>query len=65
MVTVKLKTLKIPWVTNGIKTSSKTKERLYDKFLKLKIYEHEKSYKNYRKLFDSIKERAKSHVLKD
>ena len=31
-VTVKSKTLKDPWITNGILKSSKTKQRLYDKF---------------------------------
>ena len=60
MVTVKSKTLKNPWITKGILKSSKTKQRLYDKFLKSKTYEHEISYKNYRKLFESIKQRAKS-----
>ena len=59
-VTVKSKTLKNPWVTKGILKSSKTKQRLYDKYLKSKIYEHEISYKNYRKLSESIKQRAKS-----
>ena len=50
-VTVKSKTLKNLWITKGILKSSKTKQRLYDKFLKSKTYEHEISYKNYRKLF--------------
>ena len=59
-VTVKSKTLKYPWITKVILKSSKTKQRLYDKFLKSKSYEHEISYKNYRKLFESIKQRAKS-----
>ena len=59
-VTVKSKTLKNPWATKGILKSSKTKQRLYDKYLKSKTYEHEISYKNYRKLFESIKQRAKS-----
>ena len=31
-VTVKSKTLKNPWITKGILKSSKTKQRLYDKF---------------------------------
>ena len=60
VVTVKSKTLKNPWITKGILKSSKTKQRLYDKFLKSKTYEHEISYKNYRKLFESIKQRTKS-----
>ena len=52
MVTVKSKTLKKRWITKGIIKSSKTKQRLYDKFLKSKTYERERSYKNYRKLFE-------------
>ena len=60
MVMVKSKTLKNLWITKGILKSSKTKQRLYDKFLKPKTFEHEISYKNYSKLFESIKRRAKS-----
>ena len=60
VVTVKSKTLKNPWIRKGILKFSKTKQRLYDKFLKSKSYEHEISYKNYRKLFESIKQTAKS-----
>ena len=41
VVTVKSKTLKNPWITKLILKSSKTKQRLYDKFLKSKSYEHE------------------------
>ena len=51
---VKSKTLKNPWITKEILKSSKTKQRLS------KTYEHEISYKNYYKLFESIKQRAKS-----
>ena len=40
-VTVKSTTLKNPWITNGILKPSKIKQRLYDKFLKSKTYEHE------------------------
>ena len=59
-VTVKSKPVKKPWITKGILKSSKTKQRLYYKCLKSKTYEHEIRYKNYRKLFESIKQRAKS-----
>ena len=55
-----MKTLKKPWITKRILKFSKTKQRLYDKLLKSKTYEHEISYKNYHKLFESIKQRAKS-----
>ena len=54
-VTVKSKTLKNPWITKGILKSLKTKQR----FLRSKTYEHETNYKNYHKLFESIKQRAK------
>ena len=60
VVTVKSETLKNPWMTKGIKKSSKTKQSLYDKFIKSKTYEHDTSYKNYHKLFESIKQIAKS-----
>ena len=61
--TVKSKTLKNPWITKGILKSSKAKQGLYDKFLKSKTYEHEISHKNCRKLFESIKQRAKLILL--
>ena len=40
-VTIKSRTLKNPWITKGILKFSKTKQTLYDKFLKSKTYEHE------------------------
>ena len=40
-VTVKSTTLENPWITNRILKPSKTKQRLYDIFLKTKTYEHE------------------------
>ena len=60
VVTVNSKTLKNLWITKEILKSSKTKQRLCYKFFKSKNYEHEISYQNYRKLFESIKQRAKS-----
>ena len=50
VVTVKSKTLKNPSITKLIVKPTKTKQRLYDAFLKSKSYAHEVSYKNYRKL---------------
>ena len=37
----KAKDLKSPWITNGIKKSSKHKQRLYNKFLKNKNEKNE------------------------
>ena len=59
VVMVKLKTLKNPWITKGILKSSKTKQMLYNKFFNSKTYVYEISYKNYSKLFESIKQTAK------
>ena len=51
--------MQIPWITNGIKTSSKRKQRLYEKFLKSRNEKNEFEYKTYNKLFESIKKRSK------
>ena len=48
------------WITKGTLGSLKAKQKLYDKFLKSKTCELDISYKNYRKLSESIKQRAKS-----
>ena len=60
MVTLKSKNAKITSITKRITQSSKTNQRLSDRFLKSKTYENGISYKNYRRLFESIKQRAKS-----
>ena len=52
---VKLKNLKNPWVTKGIARSSTKKQRLYEKCLKKSIPGNERIYKNYRRVFESIK----------
>ena len=46
-------------MTKEILKSSKTRQRLYDKFSKWRTYEDEINYKNYFKLFESIQQRAK------
>ena len=45
----KIENTKNSWTSKGILKSSKTKQRLYDKFLKAKNYQHqhEISYKSY------------------
>ena len=59
MIMVKSKTLKSPWIAKLILKFLKAGQKLYDKFLKSKSHEHEISYQNYRKLFESIKQTAK------
>ena len=51
---VKAKDLESPWITNGIKKSSKKKQRLYQKFLKTRTEKNKSEYKNYKKLFESV-----------
>ena len=52
---VKLKNLMNPWVTKGIAKSSTKKQRLYEKCLKKRIPGNERTYKSYRRIFESIK----------
>ena len=58
-IKIKAKDLESPWITNGIKKSSKKKQRLYQKFLKTRTEKNESEYKNYKKLFESVKKRSK------
>ena len=48
-----------PWITNGIRKSSKRKQRLYEKFLKNRNEKYKLEYKTYKKLFESTKKRSK------
>ena len=57
---IKLKDLKRPWITKGIKKSSRKKQRLYIKFLKSKTSKSETEYKNYKNLFEKIKKKSKN-----
>ena len=58
-IKLKSKDLQRPWITNGIRKSSKRKQRLYEKFLKNRNDKNELEYKTYKKLFESIKKRSK------
>ena len=53
------KDLQSPWITNGIKKSSKRKQRHNEKFLKIRNEKNELEYKTYEKPFESIKKRSK------
>ena len=44
-----------PWITKGIRKSSKKKQKLYEKFLK----QSETEYKIYKNTFESIKHKSK------
>ena len=52
------KSLVSPWITKGIRKSSRKKQRLYEKFLKHKTTKTLETYKN---LFEKIKKSSKKH----
>ena len=62
-IKLKAKDLKSPWITSGIKKSSKRKQRLYEKLFKKRTEKNELEYKNYKKLLESVKKRSKKATL--
>ena len=64
-IEIKSKYLNTPWITKGIRKSSKRKQRLYEKYLKIRSKESEKTYKTYKNLFDRIKKSAKKNYYRD
>ena len=48
-----------PWITMGIRKSSKKKQKLYDKFLKKRTKQSETEYKAYKNMFKSINDKSK------
>ena len=53
------KTLKSPWITAGIKNCSTCQQRLCEKFLKIRNSLNQFEYKDYKKLYESVKQRTK------
>ena len=56
---IKTKDLESPWITKGIKQSSKKKQRLYSRFLQKRNEKTKKEYQDYKKAFESIKKQSK------
>ena len=56
---IKVKDLKKPWISKGLKKSSNQKQRLYIKFLKHKSTQNEQIYKNYKHIFEKLRKKAK------
>ena len=64
-IRLKQKKLFTPWITRGIKKSSKRKQKLYEKFQNNKTILNEEKYKAYKNLFESINRKSKkSYFLK-
>ena len=57
------KSLVCPWITKGIRKSSRKKQCLYEKFLKHKTSKTLETYKNYKNLFEKIKSSKKFFFL--
>ena len=60
-ITIKRKQMLSPWITKGLKKSSKQKQKLYIKFLKHPSYKNEMTYKTYKNLFEKMKNKSKIH----
>ena len=61
VILVKEKYLKCPWITKGIKKSSKKKQKLYIKYLKNRNEANLNTYKQYKNLFEKIKKISKKN----
>ena len=60
-VTVKPKDVKNPWMSKALKKLSIQKQKLYVKYLKQKTTESEKTYKDYKNLFNKLIKKAKNN----
>ena len=52
-----------PWITVGIRKSSKRKQRLYEKFVKTRNAKNEAEYKAYKNIFEIIKRKLKETAI--
>ena len=62
-IKLKAKDLESSWITRGIKNSSKRKQCLHEKFFKKWTEKNELEYKNYKKLFESVKKHSKKYIF--
>ena len=60
-LSVKQKDLQTPWMSRALKQISKQKQKLYIRYIKLKTNDAEKSYKDYKSLFEKFKKKAKNN----
>ena len=65
VIEIKTKNVLSPWITKGIKKSSKRKQKLYKKFLKKKSPKNEIECKDYKQLFEKIKKDSKKKYLQE
>ena len=63
-IEIKTKNLLSPWLTKGLRKSSKRKQKLYEKFLKKRNLANEMAYKSYKNLFEKFKKILNVLIIK-
>ena len=63
MIKLKAQDIQSPWLTSGIKKSSKRKQRLFEKFLGTRSNKSELKYKKYKTLFEAILKYSKNLLI--
>lgn len=63
MIKLKAQEIQSPWLTSGIKKSSKRKQSLFEKFLGTRSNKSELKYKNYKTLFEAIQKYSKNLLI--
>ena len=58
-IEIKKKNLPSPWISKGLRKSSKRKQRLYEKFFKKRSDKNYETYKIYKNLFEKLKKQSK------
>ena len=58
-IEIKAKNLVSPWITWGLRKSSRKKQHLYEKFLKQRNSKNEEAYKMYKNVFERLKKQSK------
>ena len=58
-IEINQKNLSSPWISKGLRKSSKRKQRLYEKILKQRSDKNYKTYKINKNLFDKLKKQSK------
>ena len=58
-IEIKQKNLSSPWISKGLRKSSKRKQHLYEKFLKQRSDKNYEIYKIYKNLFEKLKKQSK------
>ena len=58
-IEIKKENLPSPWISKGLRKSSKRKQRLYEKFFKKRSDKNYETYKIYKNLFGKLKKQSK------